>query len=146
MTRRPRLTRVALGLVAGLVLGSAARAEAPIPAEAVPLELTAVFECAAAMGLYKGYMEDPRSVLTDADRALATDLAAVEPRLRDRGQALAIVLGDEPAGAIIALIRADMTSRIAPLRGDPDARRKVIDLYRPVLSACVVRGAALPPT
>lgn len=141
-----RLLIAAAGLASGLALAASAWADPPAPTETPTQELTAVFRCAAAMGIYQGFTEDPASVLTEGDKTLAAGLAAVEPRLRTRGEALAASLGEEATQQIIAGIKADLGAQIEPLRAQPNARGKVIDLFRPVLAGCVDRGGALPTT
>ena len=129
----------ALGLAAALTLA--------LPAHAVETpqqELTAQYQCAGAMGLFDGYMEDPTSPVTEVDRTLAASLNTLEPRFRARDIVLDGMLGEETVRATGEALRADMMAKIEPLRGDPQARLKVVALFRPVLESCVVRGAALP--
>lgn len=144
--RPRRLMTLAAGLAAGLALAPSAWAEATAtaPAETPSEELTAIFQCATAMGLYAGFMQDTGNALTESDRALSAGAMALEPRLRTRGEALATGLGEGPTREIISGIKTDLRGKIDALGDDPDAPRKVIDLYRPVLSACIVRGGALP--
>ena len=129
----------ALGLAAVLALALPAHA-----AETPQQELTALYQCAGAMGLFDGYIEDPGSPVTDDDRTLAASLNTLEPRFRARDIVLDGMLGEETVRATAEALRADMMARIEPLRGDPQARQKVIALFRPVLEACAIRGTTLP--
>lgn len=133
------LRTVTLGLLAGFAMVLPARA-AETPTE----EALGLYQCAGAMGILEGYMEDPNAPITEADRTLSSSLTALEPRFQVRDGQLHALLGDDAVRAIAADLRKDMKSKIDPLRGDPQARTKVVALYRPVLEACIVRGAALP--
>lgn len=134
-----RFRAAALGLAAALALALPAQA-AETPTE----ELGALFQCAAGMGIYGGYVASPADQPTQADKDLLASLAALEPRFRTRVSTLAESLGDEAVKQLIETTKTDMAARIDPLRGEPMARRKVVDMYRPVITGCLERARALP--
>ncbi len=135
------LTLASIALSTGLALALPARA-----AETPSQELTSLLQCAAASGLYNGFVEAPDSSPTDADKALVAQMAAVDMRFQMREQILADSLGDAAVQQVVTGIKADMSAKIEPLRAHVDPRREVIDLYRPVMVACIARGATLPAT
>lgn len=135
------LKALPLALAAGLLLGLPARA-AETPTE----EVTGLFRCAAALGLYDAIGEHPEAGITDADKALAASVTAYEPQLRGRVDALAPALGEDGMKALIEGAKADVSTRIGPLKDDPQAPRKILDLYKPVLEGCLTRAKALPTT
>lgn len=136
-----RMSRAAaaFGLAASLAAALPARA-----AEAPTEELGALFQCAAGMGIYTSYMTTPGDQPTQADRDLLASLTALEPRFRARVSILADGLGDEAVKQMIEMTRSDVSANVDPLRGDPLARRKVADIYRPVMIDCLERARALP--
>lgn len=129
----------ALGLVAVLALAMPVQA-AESPAE----ELGALFQCAAGMGIYSSHMNTPGDQPTQADKDLLTGLITLEPRFRARVSTLADGLGDETVKQLIEVTKGDVDAKVEPLRGDPLARAKVVDIYRPVLTGCLERARALP--
>lgn len=133
------LKTTSLALAAGLLLALPARA-----AETPEQEVGGLFQCAAGLGLYDAMAERPDAGMTDADKALAASVTVFEPQLKGRVDALALVLGQDGMKAQMEAAKAEVTSRLAPLKDQPDASRKVLDLYRPVLEACLVRAKALP--
>ena len=130
---------LSLALAGGLLLALPASA-----AETPEQEVGGLFQCAAALGLYQSMGERPQSGITEADTALAASLTAYESQLRSRVDALAAGLGEADMKRLVAAIKADVAERIAPVKDDPQAPRKILDLYKPVLEACVVRAKALP--
>jgi len=128
-----------LALASGLLLALPARAE-ETPAQ----EVGGLFQCAAAMGLYESIIDHPESGATDADKALVTSVSAYEPQLKGRVDALAPAVGQDALKALIVAARTDISKQIGPLKGDPQAPRKILDLYKPVLESCLVRAKALP--
>ena len=133
------LNTTALALTAGLLLALPARAE-----ETPIQEVTGLFKCASALGLYDSIGEHPQSGFTDADKALAASVTVYEPQLRGRVDALASGLGEDTMKGLIQAAKLDVQTRLAPLKDDPQAPRKILDLYKPVLEDCVVRAKALP--
>lgn len=132
-------TAAALGLAAVLAIALPAHA-----AETPKEELGALFQCAAGMGIYGGYVATPAEHPTQADTDLMTSLTALERRFRARVSILADSLGDETVKQLIEATKTNMNAKIEPLRADPLARRKVVDLYRPVVTGCLDRARALP--
>ena len=133
------LNATALALSAGLLLALPARAaETPIQ------EVTGLFKCAAALGLYDAIGEHPEAAVTDADKALAASVSAYEPQLRGRVEALATGLGEDTMKGLIQAAKLDVETKLTPLKDDPQAPRKILDLYKPVLEACLIRAKALP--
>lgn len=133
------LNTTALALTAGLLLALPARAaETPIQ------EVAGLFQCASALGLYDSIAERPQSGITDADKALAASVTAFEPQLRGRVEALATGLGEDAMKGLIQAAKLDVQTRLTPLKDDPQAPRKILDLYKPVLESCLVRAKALP--
>lgn len=135
------LKALPLALTAGLLLGLPARA-----AETPSQEVGGLFKCAAALGLYDAISQRPEAGITDADKALAASLSAFEPQLRGRVDALAPALGEDGIKALIEATKADVSNRIGPLKDDPQAPRKILDLFKPVIEGCLVRARALPTT
>lgn len=133
------LKTTSLALAAGLLLALPARA-----AETPEQEVGGLFQCAAALGLYDAMAERPDAGMTDADKALAASVTAYEPQLRGRVDALAPTLGEDGMKALIAAARTEVSTQVDPLKDDPQAPRKILDLYKPVLEGCLVRAQALP--
>jgi hypothetical protein len=141
MTMKPmRLFRaLPFAIAGGLLLAAPARA-AETPAQ----EIGGLFKCAAALGMYGAMAERPGAGMTDADKALAASVTAYEPQLRGRVDTLAPTIGEDGMKALIAAVRVEVSSKVDPLKDDPQAPRKILDLFKPVLEACVVRAKALP--
>ncbi|MDP1629848.1 MAG: hypothetical protein Q8L66_00330 [Caulobacter sp.] len=133
-----RLTAIAAGVALGLGLSAPAMA-----AETREEELSSLFRCAAGMGLFDALSHRQDSGATEADKALLGQLTALEPQLRARADSLSADLGPDALKPVIAATRTDMGQRVEPFRKDPQAPRKILEAFRPVLKACVIRGEAL---
>ena len=132
-------TLATLALATSLAFAPCAQA-----AETPPQELTAVLQCEATLGLYDRFVADPADDPTDQDKALLAQMSAVEPRFEMRAMALANILDPAVVKQVIDAVMADMTAAIEPMRSHPDPRRDLIDLYTPVMMACIARGNTLP--
>ena len=131
---------LAICLAAGLTLAGPVRA-----AETPPVEFASLLKCASGMGFYSALTRSVPAQATAEDRALLTRVTMVEDVLKGRTDALAAQIGSAEADAIGEASKAAAKAQFEPFTRDPQGPRKVLDLYRPVLEACIDRAKALSP-
>jgi hypothetical protein len=136
----PVWRRLAISLAAGLAFAGPAHAD-----ETPQAEFASLLKCASGMGFYSALTGSVPAQATAEDRALLTRVTMVEDVLKGRTEALATQIGVAEADAISEASRAAARAQFEPFTRDPQGPRKVLDLYRPVLEACIDRAKALSP-
>lgn len=128
-------------VIALMLTASTARA-----AEPPERELRMLGRCALAASVYRSLM--PPAVapvsITDADKALYGRMMAVDPRLRARADAVASELEPAARDAIGVELKAQYRAQMAPADGPRRSPREALDLYAPLLEACIARADMLP--
>jgi hypothetical protein len=137
--------RAFAGLVtAGLIaLGAAA----PAHSQGAPeRELRMLGRCALATSVYRSLMPPAPTpmTVTDADKALYERMKLVDPLLRARADAVAASIDPAVSTAIGEELRAQYRAQMAPPDGPRKTPREALDLYAPILEACIVRADMLP--
>lgn len=136
----PRILTLALG--ASLALGAAAA-----HAEAPDKELRMLGRCGVAASVYKSLMPPSKNPFepTIADKELYARLKEVEPALQARANAVAGMVEPDVAKAIQAEIMSQYEMQMGK-RGAPPLKtpREALDLYAPIIEACIVRAAMQP--
>lgn len=133
---------IAGGVLALLAASGVARA-AETPAER---ELRLLGRCGAATNVYRSLMPPMKVPLepTEADLDLWRRIQVVTPKLAARANLLAMELGVEKSSAIQAEIKAQALAQLQPEGKPRPTPRAVLDVYAPVLEACLAKAAALP--
>ncbi len=133
---------LSLALGTALAVSSLAHAE-----EAPDRELRALGRCALAASIYKSLLPPATPPVsaepTDADKALYKQLQEVEPTLRARADALAETVDPVVRDGIGKELTEQFYAQMAPKDGPPKTPRDALDLYAPILEACVVRANML---
>lgn len=138
MERPVTLTR-STGLSLALTLAFALPAMA---AETPEQELLALGDCALGVGMYQASVKPENlAAATETDRDLAARVSLLEPRLEARANRLVADVGEDRARGIMGGL-VDNLKRRAEAEGM--TRRLLLDAYRPVVEACIVRASALP--
>lgn len=139
--RTARVLTLALG--ASLVLGAvAAHAETP------DKEMRMLGRCALASSVYKSLMPPAKPPVplevTAADKDLYARLQAVEPLLSARADKLAATVDPAVRDGIGKELTQQFQAQMAPKDGPRKTPREALDLYAPILEACIVRAAMQP--
>lgn len=132
---------VFLAAMAGVLTAVPAQA-----AESPTRELTMLGRCALATSVYASLVPRPPAGLapTDTDRDLLARVKVAEPRLRQRAEALASQVPAEERDGIAATLKGQFQAQLAPTDGPRKTPREALDLYAPVLEACIVRADMIP--
>jgi hypothetical protein len=131
------------GLIAAIALASAAPAAAQ---EAPDRELRMLGRCALATSVYRSLMPPaPTPVaVTDEDKALYERMKQADPLLRTRADKVAASVDPAVGQAIGEELKAQYRAQMAPPDGPRKTPREALDLYAPILEACIVRADMLP--
>ncbi|MDO9474819.1 MAG: hypothetical protein Q7J28_17380 [Caulobacter sp.] len=132
------------GLMAATLL--AAGAAPALAQEAPERELRMLGRCALATSVYRSLMPPaPTPVgVTDEDRALYERMKQADPLLRARADTVAAAFDPAVGQAIGEELRAQYRAQMAPPDGPRKTPREALDLYAPILEACIVRADMLP--
>ena len=133
------------GLVTAVVI--AAGAAAPAHAQEAPdRELRMLGRCALATSVYRSLMPPAPTpmTVTDADKALYQRMKLVDPLLRARADTVAASIDPAVSTAIGEELRAQYRAQMAPPDGPRKTPREALDLYAPILEACIARADMLP--
>ncbi len=135
--------------LAGLVTAAliAAGAAAPAHAQEAPdRELRMLGRCALATSVYRSLMPPAPTpmTVTDADKALYERMKFVDPLLRARADTVAASIDPAVSAAIGEELKAQYRAQMAPPDGPRKTPREALDLYAPILEACIVRADMLP--
>lgn len=130
-------------LMAATVLAASAPALAQ---EAPERELRMLGRCALATSVYRSLMPPSPApvVVTDADTALWERMMRADPLLRARADTVAATVDPAVGEAIGEELRAQYRAQMAPPDGPRKTPREALDLYAPILEACIVRADMLP--
>jgi hypothetical protein len=133
------------GLVtAGLIAVGAAT---PAQAQGTPeRELRMLGRCALATSVYRSLMPPAPTpmTVTDEDKALYERMKLVDPLLRARADTLAASIDPAVSAAIGEELRAQYRAQMVPPDRPRKTPREALDLYAPILEACIVRADMLP--
>ena len=131
----------------GLIAALALAATSPALAQDAPeRELRMLGRCALATSVYRSLMPPaPTPVaVTPDDQALYDRMKQVDPLLRARADTVAAGVDPAIAQAIGEELRAQYRAQMAPADGPRRTPREALDLYAPILEACIVRADMLP--
>lgn len=134
-----KLTVSTIAALAALVIALPAQAQ-ETPTE----EFKALMRCATSLGVFSAYAGSPEDNPTAEDKALATSLKDLEPRLKARFLVVGPSFSDDAMRELVDGNTAEMEARFAPLQNDPQGRQKAVEIFRPMVVACIARGEALP--
>lgn len=137
-----RVLRAASHVAAGLI----AVAAPALAQEAPERELRMLGRCALATSVYRSLMPPAPSpmVVTDEDKALYERMKQVDPLLRARADKVAASVDPAVSAAIGEELKAQYRAQMAPPDGPRKTPREALDLYAPILEACIVRADMLP--
>jgi hypothetical protein len=121
--------------LAGLLAAGSAKAETPTE------EFVSLARCAAALGLYEGYLEDNEN--REAQR-LTRRVQAVEDRLEGRLESLAAGMSEETITGLAGTVMDEVTARVTSLVEAQADSIEILAAYSETLEACALRGEALP--
>ncbi len=109
-------------------------------------ELRLLGRCGAATNLYRSLMPPAKAPLqpTEADLTLWTRIQAATPKLSARANFLAMEVGGERSRALHKEIMDQAGAQLAPPGLPRLTPREALDLYAPVLDACLAKADALP--
>lgn len=137
-----RILLLALGAALAFGAASAHAAETP------DRELQMLGRCGIATSVYRSLLPPAKTPFeaTVADKDLYARLQAVEPVLQARANAVAKNVGPEAAIAIQTELTGQYEMQMGK-RGAPPLKspREALDLYAPILEACIVRATLLSP-
>lgn len=122
-------------------------AGAPAVAQEAPeRELRMLGRCALATSVYRSLMPPAVApvVVTDDDKALYERMKLVDPLLRARAEVVAASVDKATGEAIGEELKAQYRAQMAPPGGPRKTPREALDLYAPILEACIVRADMLP--
>ncbi len=131
----------------GLIVAASVAAAAPAVAQEAPdRELRMLGRCALATSVYRSLMPPAPApvVITDEDRALYERMKAVDPLLRARADKVAASVDPAISTAIGEELKTQYRAQMAPADGPRKTPREALDLYAPILEACIVRADMLP--
>lgn len=136
------LLRLAPAVGATLVL----TATAVQAREAPERELQMLGRCALASSVYKSLLPPSTApvTVTEADKELYARLKTAEPLLQLRADALAGAVEPAARDTIAKELREQFQAQMAPKDGPRKSPRDALDLYAPILEACIVRATLLP--
>jgi len=131
------------GLIAASVL---AASTAVLAQEAPDRELRMLGRCALATSVYRSLMPPaPTPVaVTAEDQALYERMKQADQLLRARADTVAAAVDPAIAAAIGEELKAQYRAQMAPADGPRKTPREALDLYAPILEACIVRADMLP--
>jgi hypothetical protein len=131
---------------AGLLIAALAAASPAIAQEAPERELRMLGRCALATSVYRSLMPPSAApvVITEADKALYEQMKEVDPLLRARADKVAATVDPSVSQAIGEELKAQYRAQMAPTDGPRKTPREALDLYAPILEACIVRADMLP--
>lgn len=130
-----------------LVAAAALAAATPALARETPeRELQMLGRCALATSVYRSLMPPAPApvVITDEDKALYERMMQVDPLLRARADKVAASVDPAISAAIGEELKAQYRAQMAPPDGPRKTPREALDLYAPMLEACIVRADMLP--
>jgi hypothetical protein len=131
-----------------LLLGTCAALSASVvqAREAPERELQMLGRCAIATGVYRSILTTQGVPVTptEADQALYARLKAVEPLLKARADGLAAQVDEATREGLKKDLTAQYMAQMNPKDGPRRSPREALDLYAPILEACVVRAGMLP--
>ena len=130
-----------------LTLAAALLACAPAVAQEAPeRELRMLGRCALATSVYRSLMPPAVApvVVTEDDKALYERMKQVDPLLRARAEVVAASVDKAAGAAISEELKAQYRAQMAPPGGPRKTPREALDLYAPILEACIVRADMLP--
>ena len=135
-----RILPLALG--AALVFGAAAHA-----AETPERELRMLGRCALAASVYKSLLPPATPPVsanpTEADIALYKRLHDLEPTLKGRADALAETVDPAVRDGLGKELTDQFQTQMAPKGAPRKTPREALDLYAPIIEACIVRAGIL---
>jgi hypothetical protein len=109
-------------------------------------ELRSFARCGVAASVYRSLLPPAKSDLepTADDLALYEQVKAAEPTLRKRADALAAEADPAVRDAIAREVTDQFKAQISPPGAPRKTPREALDLYAPLLEACVTKAALLP--
>lgn len=132
---------------AGLLFSAALAAASPAIAQETPeRELRMLGRCALATSVYRSLMPPAPApvVITEEDKALYERMKQVDPLLRARADKVAASVDPAVSTAIGEELKSQYRAQMAPADGPRKTPREALDLYAPILEACIVRADMLP--
>lgn len=133
--------------LAGLMAAALLAAATPALAQETPeRELRMLGRCALATSVYRSLMPPSPApvVITDEDKALYERMTQADPLLRARADTVAATVDPAIGQAIGDELKAQYRAQMAPPDGPRKSPREALDLYAPILEACIVRADMLP--
>ncbi|MDP2260990.1 MAG: hypothetical protein Q8J89_14860 [Caulobacter sp.] len=130
-----------------LIAAAALAAATPALAQEAPeRELRMLGRCALATSVYRSLMPPTPApvVVTDDDKALYERMKQVDPLLRARADKVAASVDPAVGQTIGEELKAQYRAQMAPPDGPRKTPREALDLYAPILEACIVRADMLP--